>query len=162
MQLLGLITRLARKAWRSFKFARVWVFFCQCGKLGYRSWVIPLAFLYQPRATHHLNSFYSRISQQKHISTCILKCLNGNKVRRPIAKPQYSKWTVGPLSSATCLLCLCSLLAACNKPVQRFYVLENAIDCVMGHAQTHKFQLSGPIVHSLYTVAKRSCLSRDY
>ena len=35
----------ARRVWRSFKLAPFLVFFCQCQKLGYPSWVIPLAFL---------------------------------------------------------------------------------------------------------------------
>ena len=46
--------------------------------LGYRLWVIPLAFLCI--ATHHLNSFYSTICQQNTHLTCILKDLNGSKV----------------------------------------------------------------------------------
>ena len=30
-------------------------------------------------------------------------------------RSQYSEWTVGPLSSVTCALCLCSLLAAISQ-----------------------------------------------
>ena len=30
-------------------------------------------------------------------------------------RAQYSEWTVGPLSSVTCALCLCSLLAAISQ-----------------------------------------------
>ena len=32
-----------------------------------------------------------------------------------LATAQYSEWTVGPLSSVTCALCSCSLLAAISQ-----------------------------------------------
>ena len=38
------VTQPARRTWRSINSPR-FCFFCQCRKLGYRSWVIPLAFL---------------------------------------------------------------------------------------------------------------------
>ena len=38
----NLITPPARRAWRSYKFAALCLFFFGCRKLGYRSWVIPL------------------------------------------------------------------------------------------------------------------------
>ena len=63
---------------------------------------------------------------------------------------QHSEWTVGPLSSATCPICIRNILAANS---QHFYWPENAIDWldrmlityVMWHVRTHKLQMSGPI-----------------
>ena len=43
------------------------------------------------------------------------------------AIPQYSEWTVGPLSSVTCPPMFMQF-TGCHQPVQGFYWLENAID----------------------------------
>ena len=62
-----LFTPPARRAWRSCKFAPFLFFFFifQSRKLGYRSRVIPLAFLCCLAHCYiHLNPFYSRICQQ--------------------------------------------------------------------------------------------------
>ena len=78
------ITPPARRARRSFKFAP-FLFFYQCRKLSYRSWVIPLAFLCclaHCYTTFTVNPFCSRICNKTHILTCTLKYLNGNKVLR--------------------------------------------------------------------------------
>ena len=42
--------------------------------------------------------------------------------------PQYSAWTVGPLSSVTCAPRFMQCLLAADQPVQGFYWPENAID----------------------------------
>ena len=47
----------------------------------------------------------------------------------PEPPPQYSEWTVGPLSSATCPS-LFMQFSGCHQPVQRFYWSENPIDWV--------------------------------
>ena len=57
--------------------------------------------------------------------------LTGIKTRVvfPEPPPQYSEWTVGPLSSATCPS-LFMQFSGCHQPVQRFYWSENPIDWV--------------------------------
>ena len=64
--------------------------------------------------------------------------------------PQYSEWTVGPLSSATCSPMFMQF-TDCYQPVQRSLAERMVITCVMRHAWTHKRQMSGPTVHS-YTM----------
>ena len=44
-----------------------------------------------------------------------------------ILEAQYSEWTAGPLSSATCSVMFMQF-TGCHEPVRRYYWPENAID----------------------------------
>ena len=59
-----------------------------------------------------------------------------------VVRSQYSKWTVGPLSSVTCPLMFMQF-TGCHQPVQGFYWPENAIDWLKNDNNMHNAKCTG-------------------
>ena len=82
---------------------------------------------------------------------------NRDRGKQPL-QAQYSEWTVGSLSSATCPFVIMQF-TGCHQPALRLLLARKCnclaekilIICVMWHARTHKFHRGWPTVHS-YTV----------
>ena len=74
---------------------------------------------------YFLHSF--RHNVKVHELNLVFNAVFLKRIERIAAEPQYSEWTVGPLSSVTCAPMFMQF-TGCHQPVQGFYWSENAID----------------------------------